>query len=247
VQLTGLLWDLLDFCLPATCACCGEAAVSSFLCQRCNAGLTQLEASAACQWCAMPIAEPDAPCPNCRGNGVPHYDRIAALGKFQEPIKTLVHQLKYRRRWTAGELLGQQLAGCERIRKILDTADCLVPVPLHRLRQISRGYNQADVISTGLALRHKLPICRPAIRSRNTETQTHLHSHARRAENLKDAFKLVKPECIEGRNVVVVDDVTTSGSTLQALARTLVPALPKRLCAIVIGIADPRGRQFEGI
>ncbi len=195
----------------------------------------------------MPLAQEDAPCPYCLGGGAPHYEQIVALGTFVEPIKSLVHKLKYHRRWTVGEELGRRLAQLDCVRRLLEKADCLVPVPLHRLRQISRGYNQAEVIARALCSTRKIPICRPVKRSRNTETQTHLHSQARRFENLKDAFRLVHRQCVEGKTVLVIDDVMTSGATLQMIARTLLPARPAKISAIVIGIADPRGRQFQGI
>ncbi len=248
MRVSGLLHDVLDFCLPAACANCSAAANGDgFLCHTCETALSQLTDAPSCEWCAMPIAEENAPCPYCLGKGAPHYERIVALGKFVEPIKSLVHHLKYHRRWAVGEKLARRLAHQDRVRRLLEGADCLVPVPLHRLRQISRGYNQAEIIARALCLTRKISICRPVKRSRNTETQTHLHSQARRFENLADAFRLVRPQCVEGKAVLVIDDVMTSGATLQMIARTLKPAAPRKLSAIVIGIADPRGRHFEGI
>lgn len=246
--LAGLLHDVLDFCLPAACANCGAAASGDgFLCHTCDAALSQLTQAPSCEWCAMPLAQEDAPCPYCLGSGAPHYEQIAALGTFVEPIKSLVHKLKYHRRWTVGEELGRRLASQVRVRRLLEEADCLVPVPLHRLRQIFRGYSQAEVIARALCMTRKIPICRPVKRSRNTETQTHLHSRARRFENLKGAFRLVRPASVEGKRVLIIDDVMTSGATLQMVARTLSPAAPKSMSAIVIGIADPLGRQFQGV
>lgn len=248
MRVSGLLRDVLDFCLPAACANCGGAANSDgFLCAGCDDSLSQLRHAPSCEWCAMPLAQDNGPCPYCLGSGAPHYEQIVALGKFVEPIKSLVHKLKYHRRWTVGEEFGRLLARQDRVHRLLEEADCLVPVPLHRLRQISRGYNQAEIVARALSSTRKIPICRPVKRARNTETQTHLHSRARRFKNLKDAFRLVHPECVEGKRVLVVDDVMTSGATLQIIARTLSPAAPRSLSAIVVGIADPLGRQFQGV
>ncbi len=117
-------------------------------------------------------------------------------------------------------------------------------MPLHPFRQFQRGYNQAEVIARRLGSSR---LCRPLKRSRNTPSQTNLHSHQKRLENLQDAFNLTDPTSIAGRRVLVIDDVMTSGATLQSIARTLVPAKPRSLHAMVLAIADPRGRQFESV
>ena len=123
-------------------------------------------------------------------------------------------------------------------------ADRIIPVPLHPFRHFQRGYNQADVIASRLGSTRLL---RPIKRLRNTPTQTHLHSHEKRIENLRHAFSLTDPESIAGQRVLVIDDVMTSGATLQSIARALVPAKPKSLHALVLAIADPKGRHFEAV
>ena len=93
----------------------------------------------------------------------------------------------------------------------------------------------------------KLTVIRAARRIRPTETQTHLHSRAQRTENLRDAFELINPVAIEGKHIVLIDDVLTTGATLTSLARALKPAKPACLSAFVLAVADPKGRAFEVI
>src|SRR5207253_2659559 len=119
----------------------------------------------------------------------------------------------------------------------------LVPVPLHWRRQVTRGYNQAEVIARRLGKACTIPVVRAVRRIRNTETQTHQHSAARRAENMKGAFALIDGTKITGRHVTLVDDVWTSGATMQAMARVLKVAKPASICAIVVATADPRGLE----
>jgi ComF family protein len=144
--------------------------------------------------------------------------------------------------------LAARLLAQERVKGVLQETQVLVAVPLHWRRQLERGYNQAEVIARWLGRKCGIPIARPVRRVRNTETQTHLHSHAKRAQNLREAFALVDGKPIAGRHVTVVDDVWTTGATMQAMARVLKAARPASLSAIVVAAADPRGveRGAEG-
>ena len=193
----------------------------------------------------MPLAQADAPCPHCIGRGRSPLERIARLGTFDEPIKSLVHQFKYHRQWVLGEMLADRLAELTDAAGLLAGGDVLVPVPLHYVRQLSRGYNQAEVLARRLARRCGKPVAQVVRRVRNTETQTHLHSRARRIANLRDAFALTDPDRIRGKNLIIVDDVLTTGATVQSIARTLIPAGPASINAIVLAIADPKHRDFQ--
>ena len=238
----------MDFCYPGACAACGAGTDgAASLCPRCDGALHGLETAPACRSCAKPLAEHGAPCPHCLGDGMPHYERVLRLGVFTDPLKHLVHQLKYRRRWALAEVLADRLFDQERVKGLLAETDVIVPVPLHRLRQISRGYNQAEVVARRLAWRCGLPVARPVVRLRNTESQTNMTSAAEREENMRDAFALLSPRAVRGKHVVVVDDVMTTGATLKSFARTLRPARPASLCAVVVAVADPKGRDFKSI
>jgi ComF family protein len=203
--------------------------------------------AAACNRCAMPLAQSGAPCPYCNDKGPPLLDRVVSLGLFREPLKSAIHHAKYSRRWGLAELLTDRLLHQNRVAELLAETDVIVPVPLHRSRQVERGYNQADVIARRLGTRMKRKVRSPVERLRNTETQTHLHSRTRREANLRDAFVLVQPRVVRGRRILLVDDVMTTGATLQSLARTLRPAEPASVCALVLAVADPRGREFQAI
>lgn len=195
----------------------------------------------------MPLAELDAPCPYCDDKGIHPFDRILRLGVFEDPLKHLVHQVKYHHRWPLAEFLAERLSQQERVKGVLTETDVLVAVPLHVLRHVKRGYNQAELLAKRLAKLNRLKVAKPAMRLRNTETQTHLHSHARREANLRDAFGLTNPKCIRDKHVVIVDDVMTTGATLKSFARCLKDANPASLSAIVVAIADPKRRGFEVI
>jgi ComF family protein len=248
MRISALLHDLLDFCYPGSCALCESAAPgSSPLCDSCETDLKKLACEASCGLCAMPLVDVEDPCPHCMGKGVRPYERIVRLGTFNDPLKHLIHHLKYHQRWPLAEFLADELLESERVKSLMHETDCIVPVPLHRFRQIARGYNQSEVVAKQLAKHCDIPLLRPVVRLRNTETQTHLHSREKRLENLRDAFGLVSPKGIRGKHVVVVDDVMTTGATLQAIGRVLMEAEPASLSAVILAIADPRRRDFEVI
>ncbi len=193
----------------------------------------------------MPLPQSAAPCPYCHGKGLPHYDRLVRLGILEDPLKALIHRLKYHNQWSLAEYVARRMWSQQCIRSVLIESDCIVAVPLHPLRQIMRGYNQAELLAKRLARRSGRKVVSPIVRLRNTPSQTRLRSRAKRDENLKDAFGLINPKCIDGRRVVVVDDVATSGATLQSLVRTMRAANPASLAAIVVAIADPKHYDFQ--
>ena len=248
MKLAGLFTRLVDFCYPGACACCRAATEGpAAVCPACEGDLHKLESAPACRSCAKPLPEQGAPCPHCLGDGMAHYGWVLRLGTFTDPLKHLIHQSKYHQRWPLAEMLADRLLEQERVKSLLSETEVVVPVPLHRLRQISRGYNQAEVIAKRLASRCKLAIARPVIRLRNTESQTAMTSAAQREENMRDAFALLDPRPVRGKHVVVVDDVMTTGATLKAFARALRPAKPASLCAVVLAVADPKGRDFQTV
>ena len=238
----------MDFCYPGACAVCpAHAPGSTPLCDACMNELHLLDRAPACDRCAMPLAELDAPCPYCDDKGIYPFERILRLGVFEDPLKHLIHQAKYHHRWPLAEFLAERLSAQDLVNGLLRQTDVLVAVPLHVLRHVKRGYNQAEVLAGRLGRLNKLKLAKPAVRLRNTETQTHIHSQAKREHNLRDAFGLVNSKCIRGKHVVLVDDVMTTGATLKSLARCLKHAEPASLSAIVVAIADPKRRGFEVI
>jgi ComF family protein len=251
VPLREIAHRVLDFCYPGTCAACsGACDGSDALCCDCTLKLMRLEMAPACDRCARPIPEFLAPCPYCTGDGLPPYDCIARLGIFDDPLKDIIHQAKYHRRWPLAEVVADRLLNHESVKGILSETTAraarIVPVPLYHWRQVSRGYNQSEVIARRIGKKSRIRIAHPVTRLRHTETQTHL-SRTKRVENLKDAFALTNARCVKGKHVIVVDDVMTTGATLQAVGRVIKEAEPASLCAIVVAIADPRHRDFEAI
>ena len=239
----------VNFCYPPACAHC-EAPTDepALLCGDCDAAMRALEGEGACPLCAAPVG-PGGSCPRCLGKGLRPFARVVRLARFDDPLRELIHHVKYHKRWPLAELLADRLLEREDVKGLLSETQRLegrlMPVPLHRWRCIERGYNQAELIARRLGARCGIPCIHAAVRWKWTETQTHLHSRAKRVKNLRDAFALVDAKAVHGRHIVLVDDVMTTGATLRALARVLLPVRPASLCAIVLAVADARRRHFQ--
>lgn len=140
-----------------------------------------------------------------------------AVGEYDGAMRRILHALKYDRHRSIALALGAMMraqgAG------VLAGADCAVPVPLHWRRQWSRGFNQAADLAAGLGL----PVVHALRRSRNTPSQTDLPA-GRRHANVRHAFRLGRRRRLQGACVVLVDDVSTTGATLEACASVLLAA-----------------------
>ena len=191
--------------LGPVCAGCWEAIVpiTPPVCDRCGDPLPS--------WRVISIEH--ARCPRCRRRDG-SVSRSRAVGPYEGSLRAIVHALKYDGRRRIGRPLGLLLA--ERGAGILAGADFVVPVPLHGSRQRARGFNQAAEIAQYLGL----PVTRALRRVRATPSQIDLPA-GRRHANVRGAFALARRTSVAGAIVVLVDDVSTTGATLEACARVL--------------------------
>ena len=248
--ISQLLWPVqrvLDLCYPDACASCGVLCEGRRpVCGECDEKLAELAGEAGCMRCGKPVAEEGAPCPWCLGKGLYPFKQVLRLAVHHEPLKTLILHLKYHKRWTLGGELAGRLLRKQSVRELLEESDAVVAVPLHWRKRLARGYNQSGLIARELAKRvNGVKVIAPVRRVRDTESQTRLTSQSARRENIKGAFKLVDAPAVEGRRIVIVDDVTTSGATIQEVARAVLAGKPASISAVAVSIADARGRDFK--
>src|SRR6266540_1231664 len=218
------LWALL---FPARCLGCGRRGTP--VCAQCQEAIPWLGAET-CPRCARasPLGRLCARCRNQPGQ----LDGLRAACTFDGIVRQALHDLKYRQaRFLAvfaASLLKQSLA-----RRPL-RADVLVPVPLPKARRRDCGYNQSELIAERLAAALGMP-CVPALleRVRETPPQVGLSAAERRA-NVRDAFACAQPAAVEDRRVILIDDVATTGATLQACAAPLKAAGASRVFGLVV-------------
>lgn len=204
---------LLDALLAPRCVLCGAGSGGPPLCPSCAADLPRLP-EACCPGCALPTPG-GLRCGACL-RAPPHFDRTHALYRYDFPVDALIHALKYGHQLALATFLGEQIAerlpGGERV-------DLVLPLPLHAGRLRQRGFNQALELARPLGRRLNIPLA-PGIcqRVRPTAPQATL-PWKERAANLHNAFAVT--DDLRGRHILLVDDVMTTGATLNECARTL--------------------------
>lgn len=137
-----------------------------------------------------------------------------------EKVQQLIHQLKYKGRQDVGQFIGKSM-GLE-LKSWMEHSDLIIPVPLHKDRLKKRGYNQSECFADGLSVGSGLPVNTSSlVRLRATETQTAKHRFER-YKNMENVFHVKEPDQVYGKNILLVDDVITTGSTLISCAEQLL-------------------------
>ena len=228
--------SLFTVLFPSDCRICGTPLVRISrlpLCQECLDAMRPISGGV-CTICGERVfspyafagAEGEARCGLCR-RIEPLFARAAAYGSYESGLRELIHLLKYNGVRPAANVLGRMLAEAIATLEPGFAADpmAVVPVPLHRTKLRQRGFNQAELIARAamklIAPGDRLHLCAGVLeRTRETASQIGLTSHQRR-ENLRGAFRVAQPEAASGREVLLVDDVFTTGSTVSECARVL--------------------------
>jgi len=152
-------------------------------------------------------------------------------------IRRLIHQLKYKGIREIGPVLGRIYGNSLRDSSFLEGIDIIIPVPLHRSKQRQRGFNQSDLIAEGLSQATGIPVDTGILgRSTGTKTQTR-KSRYDRWTNVSDIFRVMDHSQLEGKHVLLVDDVITTGSTIEACASELLRTENVRVSAVALAFA----------
>jgi ComF family protein len=231
-----LLRGVLHLVSPEACIVCAAQAPLDRpnLCLACRAILTT-DSFHACPRCAANVGPHvllEDGCTHCRDETF-HFEHVLRLGQYDGLLREAVLRMKH----ASGEILAEVLGGLwgEHLEAGLRAAeaDVVIPVPLHWWRRLQRGYNQSAALARAVAAQLRVP-CKPGWlrRIRHTPVQTSLSSTDRR-QNLRGAFRASAWARLQGRTVLLVDDVLTSGSTASQAARSLREAGAAR---VVVGV-----------
>jgi ComF family protein len=231
----------LDLALPPLCAACRQPVEGKGLCPACWSKLSFITRPY-CERLGIPFVYDPGP-------GIlsmeaiaapPAYNRARAAVRFDEISRALVHALKYGDRLDLAPMLGRWTANAGR--ELLADADALVPVPLHWRRLWARRFNQSAMLAATIAKESGVPIATGVLkRVRATAQQVGL-SQKERATNIQGAFRVPAEgkAAVAGRRLVLIDDVLTSGATVEGCARALLRAGAANVDVLIFArVADP--------
>lgn len=237
-----LFREILDFILPTSCSYCrspiGDSGVPYF-CFSCWADFTTIHGPVCCR-CGKPFDSPEAlvhsphhECGACRLNP-PFFDQSLSIGYFEGPLREAIHQFKYRPCRALGRPLGRWMT--EHIRLITDI-DLIMPVPLHAKRLRHRGFNQSLLLAQRMHDAYRIPLSYDnLLRVRATRPQVEL-SGEQRIRNVAGAFDLRHPGMLAGKVALLVDDVFTTGATMNECAAVLKNAGASQIIAVTLARA----------
>jgi ComF family protein len=224
----------LDIALPTLCVACREPVAGEGVCAACWAKLSFI-APPFCPKLGIPfVYDPGPELLSMQAIAdPPAYQRARAAVRYDEVAKTLVHALKYQDRTDLAPAMGRWMARAGR--ELLDGADALVPVPLHWRRGWSRRYNQSGALARVIERATGVPVAGSALRRVKPTRQQIGLSRSERATNVQGAFQVAadRKADIQGRHIVLIDDVLTSGATVDACARALLRARAAKVDVLV--------------
>ena len=212
---SGKLIELaVDSFFPRRCVGCGKG--GGFLCPECLGKLPRLFPPL-CPHCGRPQAS-GIVCPSCRQRKT-EIDGIRSLFRFDEVIRKAIHELKYRNLKAISPCLAELLADYLRSNPL--PGEALIGVPLHPWRLRERGYNQSSLLARELGRRIDLPVIEDClIRVKQAQPQVRAVDVEERRRNVADAF-VCRDEKVSGKQIILIDDVCTSGATLESCASAL--------------------------
>jgi len=221
----------LDWLFPPACGGCGSPGTR--WCPDCQ-NKVQGIAGPICEACGLPQVNSGL-CPRCQQKA-PAFKLLRSWAVFENPVQAALHRLKYRRDIGMGEALSNQMSAF--IRQLEWPVDTLIPIPLGKKRLRERGYNQVAMVAIPLSIQLGLDY-RPAalVRARETRSQVGL-SAGERQENVRSAFHAYS-EKASGRNILLLDDVSTTGATLSSAAEALYASGAREVYALTIARALP--------
>lgn len=232
--------SLISILFPSTCAACGDVLMRGErqICLNCIADLRETHAG------AIPDNDTEK-----RLAGRFPFTAATSLYTFRQEntVQKVVHAMKFHGNSELCLLMGRQM-GLELLRSgRFDDIDVLVPVPLHWLRRLKRGYNQSELLCRGIAAVMPREINTTAIVRHRYTRQQSLQSGKQRLTNIENAFRARHPEQLEGRHVLLVDDVLTTGATISACAEAIISIPGIHISVAAFSLAGASGLHPHAI
>lgn len=220
----SFLSSIYDLLYPRICVCCGKIVDDNtgFVCWDCRSGFKVITAPY-CSVCGDPVdgkIENVYECSNCRHN-TPYFDCARSAVRYIGTVKEVIHQFKYRKQACLAQDLVKWLIAGYNVNYANFDIDAVIAVPLYVRRERERTYNQSALLANLLAKELKLEAYTKCVkRIRDTGSQVSLNSRQRRI-NIRHAFAVNDAAWVTGKKLLLIDDVMTTGSTVNEIARVL--------------------------
>jgi ComF family protein len=238
MTLSEALSDISEVVFPPQCLGCSEILYpvnGQIFCPACGDKIKYITGDI-CHICGTTF--PDSPaqshlCGDCLENKT-YFSYARAVFSYENFVLNAIHQFKFKRNISVGEILASFMAGFSF--PDIDFADysLMIPVPLHIKRLRERGFNQSLVLARAVGKKRQIPVNFSVLKRRRfTLTQTGSNREERK-ENIKGAFEVTDPKKIAGKNIILVDDVYTTGATMNECAKTLTKAGARKIAVLTL-------------
>lgn len=238
-----LLHIALDIIFPPLCTHCGEylTETRSSLCEACYKKIAR-NSALVCPICSTRLANNKRACKHSKKALARSPYLLGTATWYADPIaRNCIQACKYQRvhALTAplAQLLIEYADGLEPRPRIFNADPIVVPIPLHNAKERKRGFNQSALIAHTFAQAMGFPCEELLVKRINNDAQAQIKTHAERIARMQGAFLVPQPECVQNKNIIVIDDVSTSGATLAEATQALRSAGARQILALVIARA----------
>ncbi|HHT9150833.1 MAG TPA: double zinc ribbon domain-containing protein [Candidatus Wujingus californicus] len=244
MTITRYLHTFLDIFYPRYCVHCKCSLNNSYemyICEDCKKKISYV-IDTHCSRCGTilgpyTIKSKEAGCLVCKSKHF-YFDKVTCITHYDGVIKTLIYKFKYAGQKFLFNALYDIINTQKKFNGLVSDIDIIVPVPLHWMKELRRGFNQSEILSYGIQKHFLKPVIKNNLRRiRNTKAQT-LLTKGQRKINIKNAFSVKSPELFKGKNVLLVDDVLTTGMTASECSRKLKESGAKFIHLFVIATAE---------
>lgn len=221
----SFFYAFIDFVYPPLCLVCYCRLEDDerFVCERC--------------WTSFPLVEQPlllADQLDVLHNRKKYFDHSLVIFHYSETIQNLIHLMKYKSLPGIATLFGRAIGHLVQERKIFYDLDMIIPVPLHSLRYRERGFNQATLIAREIGRLTQIPVKDKVLKRIRYTRQQAKFNKEERAENVRNAFRVTDASIVKEKNVALVDDVLTTGSTMNECAKVLRQCGARQITTITI-------------
>jgi len=238
-----VLNDLSRIIFPPRCPGCSEILypfTGQIFCRTCNDDIKFINGGI-CSICGTTF--PDSPaenhlCGDCLGKR-PYFFYARAVFSYENIILNAIHRFKYKRNMSTGEIMSSLMADFSFPDIDFTDYSLIIPVPLHIKRLRERGFNQSLILARAIGKKRNIPVDFSLLKRRKfTTTQTGSNRNERK-QNIKDAFEVSDQNKIKGENIILIDDVYTTGATINECAKTLIKAGAEKISALTLARVLP--------